>query len=123
MRNISCLQQGRDETTEAYYRRFEAAKSMADFLKLSCMTHVELNRTHAGGDENEGTKRFQDMCLLVSADSKLLSGIWNDLNINTLLGIYNYPETPTNAYDVLCWCKNPTPPLQTHAPPGVVTLV
>ena len=73
-----------------------------------------------GGENDDVSKRFQDMCLLMSADSERLSCIWNYLKNNTLLGTYNYPKTPTATYDILCRYKNPTLPLQTHAPPGAV---
>ena len=61
------------------------------------------------------------MCLLMTDKSERLSGIWNDFNNNTLLGIDNYPNIPTAAYDVLFRYKKRTPPRQTHAPPGAVT--
>ena len=42
---------------------------------------------------------------------------------STLLGTENYQKTPTSAYDVLCCSKKPTPQLQAHTPPRLVTFV
>ena len=33
-------------------------------------TNMELNNTYAKVDDDNGRKRFQDICLLVSADSE-----------------------------------------------------
>ena len=68
-----------------------------------------------GRGNYDGSKRFQDMCLIMSDNSELFSGVCNDFNNNTLLGTDNF-----GAYGVLCQYKNPTPPRQTHAPPGAV---
>ena len=84
---------------------------------------MELNKDYADGDDEDDTKRFQEICLIMSADSDRYSGIWNDLNNLTLLGTDNYPKTTTSAYDVLCCYKKPAPPLQVHARPAAVTLV
>ena len=70
MRTIFCLQQGRDKPTEAYNRRFESSISTAELSKSTPTMYMEINKTHAGGNNNNVTKRFQDMCLLVSAESK-----------------------------------------------------
>ena len=75
MREIFCLRQGQDETTKAYYQRFEAAISTSELEKCTPIPHVEINNTYAGGDNKNGTNRFQVMCLLMSADSKCYSGI------------------------------------------------
>ena len=58
MRTILCLRQGRDEPTEAYYRRFEAAISTAELEKCNTTTHIELNKAYADGDNEDVTKRF-----------------------------------------------------------------
>ena len=86
MRTIFCLRQGIYEPTETYYRRFEAAISTAALEKCNTTTHIELNKAYADGDDEDGTKRFQAMCLIMSADSDRYSGIWNDLKNITLLG-------------------------------------
>ena len=78
--------------------------------------------TH-GGDNDNRAKRFQDMCLFMSNDSERFSGIWNDLDNNTLMNIENYPKTPDTANDVLCLHRNLTPPHKAHAPPGAVSFV
>ena len=65
------------------------------------MTHVELNKTYVGGDDDNSIKRFQEMCLLVSANFEQYSGIWYGLNKSNLLGTDNYPNNPTAAYDLL----------------------
>ena len=43
VRAILCLRQVRDEPTEVYYWRFESA------ISITATTHVELNKTYAGG--------------------------------------------------------------------------
>ena len=62
---------------------------------------MEFDKTYAGGYNEDGTKRFQAMCLIMPADSDRYSGIWDDLNNNTLLGKNNYPKTTTATYGVL----------------------
>ena len=69
MRTIFYLRQVRDKPTEAYYRRFEAAISTAELERCNATTHMELNKFYAYGDDEYGIKRFQAMCLIVSADS------------------------------------------------------
>ena len=61
---------------------------------------MEPNKTYVGGGYN-GTKRSQEMCLIMSADSEQYWGIWGDLKKINLLGMENFPKTPTAAYDVL----------------------
>ena len=85
-RTIFCLRQGRDEPTEAYYRPFEAAISTSELSKCNKTTHIGLDKTYADGDNEDGTNRLQAMCIIMSTDSDLYSGIWNDLKIITLLG-------------------------------------
>ena len=70
IRTIVFLRKVRDEHTEAYYRRFEASMSMAKLAKFPTMIHMEINRTHSGGDNKYGTNRFQTMCLFMSTKSK-----------------------------------------------------
>ena len=110
MRTIFCLRQGRDEPTEAYCRQFEAAISTAELAKCNATTNIELNKSYADGDDEDGTKRFQAMCIIMSADSDRYSGIWNDPKNNTLLGTDNYPKTTTAAYNVLFCYKKQAPP-------------
>ena len=86
-------------------------------------TYVEHNNTYTGGYDYNITKRFQEMCLLMSNDSEQYSRIWYDLKKSTLLGTKNYPSTPTAAYDVLCRYKNPASQRQAHTPPGAVMFV
>ena len=97
MRTIFCLKQGRDEPTEEYYRQFEAAVSTSELEKCNATTYIELNKTYADGDDEVGNKRFQSMCLIISADSDQYSCIWNYLNKSTILGTENYPKTTTVA--------------------------
>ena len=106
---------------EAYYRQFGFSVSMAELEKCNATTHIELNQYYANGDNEDGTKRFQAMYLIISTDSDRYSGIWNDLNNITLLGTDNYTKTTTAPYNVLCRYKKPAPPCQLHAPPSVVT--
>ena len=69
MRTIFCLRQGRYEPSEAYCRRFEATISMAELSKCNATTHIELNKSNANGDDKDGTKKFKEMCLTMTADS------------------------------------------------------
>ena len=64
-RTIFWLRQGRDELTEVYYRRFEAAISTDELEKCNETTHIELNKAYADGDDEYGTRRFQEMCLIM----------------------------------------------------------
>ena len=121
MQTIFCLRQGRYEPTEAYYRRFEADISTAELEKCNATTHIELNKAYVDGEDEYGTNRFQEMCLIMSTDSDLYSEIWNDLNNITILGTYNYPKTKTAAHDVLCCYTKPAPPRQLHASLAAVT--
>ena len=41
-RNIFCLRQGRDDPTEAYCRRFEAAISTDELEKCNATTHIDI---------------------------------------------------------------------------------
>ena len=66
---IFCLRKVRDDPTEACYIIFEAAISTADLEKCNTTTHMELNKSYANGDDEDGTNRFQEMCLIMSADS------------------------------------------------------
>ena len=109
IRNILCLQEAQYEPTEAYYRRFEASISTSELAKCMVMTHVEPKKTYAGEDDDNITKRFQAMCLLLPADYEQYSGNWDELENSTLLGMENDPKTPTAAYDVLCHYKKPAP--------------
>ena len=65
--------------------------------KCNTTTHIELNKAYADGYDEDGTKRFQEMCLIMYADSDRYSGIWNDLKNSNLLGTYKYTETTTAA--------------------------
>ena len=62
------------------------------------------------GDDEDGTKRSYEICLIMSTDLERYSGIWNDLKNSNLLGTDNYPKTTTAAYDVMCCYKKPAPP-------------
>ena len=93
MRTIFCLRQVIYEPMEAYYRQFEADISTAELEKCNATTRIELNKAYAGVDNADGTKRFQEMCLIMSAGSDRYSGICNDLKNRTILGTDNYPKT------------------------------
>ena len=69
--------QERYKPTEAYYRRFEAVISKAELYKCTETTHTELNIIYLGGDDSDGTRRFHEIRLLMSADSGSFSGVWN----------------------------------------------
>ena len=66
---ILFLIQGRYEPTEEYYIRFEAAISTSEMAKWNETTHMELNKDYADGDDEDDTKRFQEICLIMSAES------------------------------------------------------
>ena len=70
---------------------------MAEPAKCNATTHIELNKAYADGYDEDSTKRFQEMCLIMSADSDRYSGIWNDLKNSNFLGTYKYTETTTAA--------------------------
>ena len=123
VRTIFCLIQGRDKHTEAYYIWFEASILTAELAKCNAKTHTELNKAYADGDYEDGTKRFQVMCLIISADSDRYSWIWNNLKNITFLGTDNYQKTTTDAYDVLFHFKKLAPQFQVHAPPAAVKFI
>ena len=68
MRTIFYLRQGIEDPTEAYCRRFEESISTAGLENFNATTHTELNKAYADGDDEYGTKRFQEMCLIMLAD-------------------------------------------------------
>ena len=117
------MRQGRDDPIEAYYRIFEVVISMSDLEKCNTTTHMELNKAYATGDNEYGTKRFQEMCLIISSDPDRYSGIWNDPKNITLLGTENYPKNTTAAHNVLCHYNKMSPPRQVHAQPAAVIFV
>ena len=84
---------------------------------------MELNKTYTGGVNEDGTKRFQEISLIMSTDSEQYSGIWNNMKNITILGTDNYPRTTISTYDVLCNYNKSTPQRQVHAPPASVTFV
>ena len=75
-----------------------------------------------GGKAKYGTSKFQAMRFLLLANSKRLSGVWNNLKNITLLGTENYPKTPTAAYNIIFWNKELTPP-RPQEPPSEVALL
>ena len=79
---------------------------------------MKLNKVYADVDDEDGTNRFQEICLIISADSEKYLGIWDDLKNRTLLVKDNYPKTKTAAYYVLCRYKKTAPPRQVHTPPA-----
>ena len=84
---------------------------------------MELNKVYANGDDEDGTKRFQAMYLILYPESDQYSGIWSNLKNMNLLGTENYPKTTTDAYNVLCCYNQPAPPRQVHVPPAAVTFI
>ena len=74
---------------ESWYRRFKADISTDELEKFTATTHTELNRTYEGGGDNDddGTRRFQEMCLLIPANSERFSGLCSGINNNAPLGI------------------------------------
>ena len=66
MREILCLRQGKGESTKSYYRRFEEDISTSEIKQFTPTTHIELNKTYTGGDNDNRTKRLKLMCLPMS---------------------------------------------------------
>ena len=73
---------------------------------------MELNKKYTSSDDEDSTKRLQDMYILMSANYERFYPY----------GYIQLTPNNTNAYDKLCQYINPTSPLQTYAPTGVVTL-
>ena len=92
-------------------------------IHINNQTHEMHSHNTRGTKQDNSTKSFQNMCLLMSTKSKQFSGIWYDLKNNTRPGTYNFPKTLISANSIFCWCKNTKPPCQTHAAPGAVTFV
>ena len=67
IRTIFCLKRERYKPTEAYYRISEADISTAELENFNATTHMELNKSYANGNNRDGTKRFQAMCLIMSS--------------------------------------------------------
>ena len=67
-RTTLCLRQGRDNSKEAYYRMFEVAILTEDLEKCNTKTNMELNKAYMDGYNEDGTKRFQERCLIMSSD-------------------------------------------------------
>ena len=70
---------------------------MAELEKCNTTTHIELNKAYADGDDEDGTKRFQETCLIMYTKLDRYSGVWNDLKNSTLLVTDNYPKIKTAA--------------------------
>ena len=68
MSTIFCQRQGSNEPAEAYCRIFESAISMSELEKCNATTHMELNKSYANVDDEDGTKRLQEIFLIVSAE-------------------------------------------------------
>ena len=83
---------------------------MAKLEKCNATTYMELNKTYMRGDEKYGTKKFQAMCLIISADLDQYSGIWNNHKNITLMETDIYPKTTPDACDILCCYKETIPP-------------
>ena len=103
MRTIFWIRQGRDEHIEAYCRRFESSISTSELAKYNATTNLEINKSYADGEDEDGTNRFQEMLLIMSADSDQYSGIWNNLNNITILVTDNCkkPQLPHTTYCVV----------------------
>ena len=69
MGTILYLRQVWDKPTGAYYRIFEASISTSDLEKCNATAHMELNKAYANGDDEDGPKRFQAMCIIMYSDS------------------------------------------------------
>ena len=102
MRTIFLPRQGIDEPKDVPYRKFKAAISMAELEKQNAINHVELNEACAYGYDEDGTKRFQEMCLIISSDSDQYSGICNNLKNNTLLGTHWTIQKPQLLHIMYC---------------------
>ena len=58
---------------------------------------MELNKAYSNGENEDGTKKLQEMCIIMSSDSDQYSGIWNDLHNSNLTETENYSKTTTAA--------------------------
>ena len=65
MRTIFSLRKGRDEPTEPYYRWFKSSIFTDELEKFTSTTYKGLHRTFTGGDNNDGARKFQEICLLI----------------------------------------------------------
>ena len=54
---------------EAYCRIFESAISTSDLEECKATSQMELNKAYENGDNEDGTKRLQEMFLIMYADS------------------------------------------------------
>ena len=55
--------------------------------KRTATTHTELKSTYMGVNDGDGTRRFQEMCLLIPANSERFSGLCSGINNNAPLRI------------------------------------
>ena len=83
---------------------------MDELAKCNATTQMELNKAYENGDNENCIKKIQEMCIIMSTDSDICSDIWNDMKNINLLVTYNFPQTTTSTYDVLCCYKKPASP-------------
>ena len=82
---------------EIYSARDKLEISLRRHTKNIWSVHIngwteKLQRKYADVDDEDGTKRFQAMFLIMSVESDRYSEIWNDLNNITFVGTDNYPK-------------------------------
>ena len=75
------------------------------------------------GNDEDGTNKFQEMAIIMFADSDRYSVIFYDVKNRTLLGIESYTKTTTPAYYVMCGYKKSSWPRQVYKPHAAVTFV
>ena len=63
--------------------------STAELEHFNAKNQVEFNKNYAEGYNEDGTKRFQEMCLIMSADSERYSFICNNLKNRNLMDTDN----------------------------------
>ena len=68
MMTILCLRQGRYDPMEAHCRRVDVTISTADLKKCNTTNLIELSKAYVDGENEDGTKRFQEMCLIMFAE-------------------------------------------------------
>ena len=106
LKGFYSLRQTREETMEAYHRRFESAVATAEMSKGNLLTHEKLSAYEKDRNKTDPDKLAEDSFLAIAflenADSARFNGLSRELRNSMLLGQDNYPVHLTAAYDLLC---------------------
>ena len=131
MRSFYTLHQGQD-TTQAYYERFNAAidvvKEMGGNIGTSHTATnyiLEANGTVPSSATSQqraaasitGAEMYKAIAFTLGADRKRFGKLIEDLSNNYLLGNNNYPKTMISAYNLLQnWRRDPKNLIQINGP-------